>query len=91
MAEIEAELLRHEAVERVAVVGVPDERLGEVGVAFIVRRAGHSPDTQALHEWSRERLANYKVPRRFLFVDTLPMNASGKVLKHLLREAAQVP
>ena len=90
-AEIEAELLRHEAVERVAVVGVPDERLGEVGVAFIVRRAGHSPDTQALHEWSRERLANYKVPRRFLFVDTLPMNASGKVLKHLLREAAQVP
>jgi acyl-CoA synthetase (AMP-forming)/AMP-acid ligase II len=90
-AEIEAVLSQHEAVERIAVVGVPDERLGEVGVAFIVRRAGHSPDAQALHDWSRERLANYKVPRRFLFVDALPMNASGKVLKHQLRAAAQVP
>jgi acyl-CoA synthetase (AMP-forming)/AMP-acid ligase II len=90
-AEIEAVLSQHEAVERVAVVGVADERLGEVGVAFIVRRAGHAPDTQALHDWSRERLANYKVPRRFLFVDALPMNASGKVLKHPLRAAAQAP
>ena len=86
-AEIENALLGHDGVAQVAVVGMPDERLGEVGCAFVVPRAGH--DGAALAEtlvpWARERMANYKVPRRVEVVDALPLNASGKVLKTELR------
>ncbi len=85
-AEIESVLLRHEAIAQVAVVGAPDERLGEVGVAFVVPRAGAVVDEEAVIAWSRERIANYKVPRRVIVVDALPMNATGKVLKYRLRE-----
>jgi acyl-CoA synthetase (AMP-forming)/AMP-acid ligase II len=87
-AEVEAALARHPAVGQVAVVGVPDERLGEVGHAFVVPRAGASPDTAELEAWSRRELANFKVPRRFTVVDALPSNASGKVLKDELRGVA---
>ncbi|HEY5240179.1 MAG TPA: AMP-binding protein, partial [Polyangiaceae bacterium] len=86
-AEIESVLLRHEAIAHVAVVGAPDERLGEVGVAFVVPRAGAVVDEQAVIAWSRERIANFKVPRRVIVVDALPMNATGKVLKYRLRES----
>jgi acyl-CoA synthetase (AMP-forming)/AMP-acid ligase II len=84
-AEIEGELLTHPAIAQVAVVGAPDERMGEVGVAFVVPRAGATVDPDAVIAWSRERMANYKVPRRVEVVDALPLNASGKVLKFELR------
>jgi acyl-CoA synthetase (AMP-forming)/AMP-acid ligase II len=87
-AEIESVLSRHEAIAHVAVVGAPDERLGEVGVAFVVLRPGARLDEPSLVAWSRERMANYKVPRRVLVVEDLPTNASGKVLKYRLREMA---
>ena len=84
-AEIENTLLRHPAIAQVAVVGAPDERLGEVGVAFVVPRPGATIDLPELCAWSREHMANYKVPRRFEVIDALPLNASGKVLKGELR------
>ncbi|MGZ4139519.1 MAG: FadD3 family acyl-CoA ligase [Actinomycetota bacterium] len=88
-AEIENELLRHEGIAQVAVVGAPDERLGEVGVAFVVPRAGVALDTDQVITWARDQLANYKVPRKIELMDALPMNASGKVLKYELRERAR--
>lgn len=84
-AEIEGVLLSHPAVAQVAVVGAPDERLGEVGVAFVVPRVGAAVTPEALLAFSRERMANYKVPRRFECVEALPLNATGKVLKYQLR------
>ena len=88
-AEIESVLLRHEAIAQAAVVGAPDERLGEVGIAFVLPRAGHRIDEDALIAWCRERMANYKVPRRVVTVDALPTNTTGKVLKYQLRERAR--
>ena len=88
-AEIESVLSRHDAIARVAVIGTPDNRLGEVGVAFVVLRPGARLDESSLVDWSRERMANYKVPRRFVMVSDLPSNATGKVLKHALREQAR--
>jgi acyl-CoA synthetase (AMP-forming)/AMP-acid ligase II len=87
-AEIENLLLANDELSQVAIVGVPDERMGEVGVAFVVPRSGSTVDPVALIAWSREHMANYKVPRRVEVVDELPMNASGKVLKRELRERA---
>ncbi|HTZ08863.1 MAG TPA: AMP-binding protein, partial [Acidimicrobiales bacterium] len=87
-AEIEGALLGHPAVAQVAVVGVPDERLGEVGCAFVVPRPGAAEGAALPDElvaWARERMANYKVPRRVEVVASLPLNASGKVLKTELR------
>lgn len=82
-AEIEGLLLNHSAVSQVAVLGVPDERLGQVGKAFVVP---NSPiDAQDLIDWCRERLAGFKVPRSVEFVQALPVNATGKVVKDLLR------
>ena len=85
-AEIEQLLARHPAVSQVAIVGVPDERLGEIGAAFLVATDGHQPDHSALHDWCRQEMANYKVPKHFIWVDALPLNAAGKVLKTTLRE-----
>ena len=85
-AEIERILQRHAAIAQVAVVGAPDERLGEVPSAFVVLRTGASLDAATLIAWSRENMANYKVPRTVHFVEALPMNATGKVLKQKLRE-----
>jgi HIP---CoA ligase len=73
-------------VSQAAVVGIADDRLGEVGRAFVIPRAGATVDTDELIVWARERMANYKVPRRIDVVDALPLNASGKVLKYVLRE-----
>jgi acyl-CoA synthetase (AMP-forming)/AMP-acid ligase II len=84
-AEIENAILADDSVAQVAVVGVPDERLGEVGVAFVVPKPGKTVEPDALIAWCRERMANYKVPRRVEVVDALPLNASGKVLKYELR------
>jgi acyl-CoA synthetase (AMP-forming)/AMP-acid ligase II len=73
-------------IAAVAVVGVPDERLGEVGMAFVVPATGHTVDPDEVIAWSRENMANFKVPRHVELVDALPLNASGKVLKYELAE-----
>ena len=88
-AEIERMMAAHPAIAQVAVIGVPDERLGEVGKAFIVPRPGQAIDPTALIAWCREKMANYKVPRYVQAVAALPLNASGKVLKYQLRENAR--
>jgi acyl-CoA synthetase (AMP-forming)/AMP-acid ligase II len=84
-AEIERVLGLHRSVAEVAVIGVPDERLGEVGKAFVVRRDPATFGLDDLVAFARERLANYKVPRHWEVVDSLPHNASGKVRKFMLR------
>jgi acyl-CoA synthetase (AMP-forming)/AMP-acid ligase II len=85
-AEVEQVLARLDGVAESAVVGVPDGRLGEVGRAYIVTRAGWALDETAVLGFCRGRLANYKVPRQVEFRDALPRNPSGKVLKRLLRD-----
>ena len=84
-AEIEGIMLKNEALANVAVIGVPDERLGEVGHAFAVLKPGVSMTSEELWAWCRENMANYKVPRKIQFLPSLPLNASGKVLKNELR------
>jgi len=84
-AEIENQLLQHKHVAQVAVIGMPDERMGEVCAAFVVPTPNSGINDASLIAWSREHMANYKVPRRVIFTDTLPLNASGKVLKTTLR------
>ncbi len=84
-AEIEQVLVRHDAVSEAAVIGVPDERMGEVGRAFVVVRTGEQVTPEELISFCRERLANYKVPRSVELVAALPKNATGKVTKNALR------
>jgi acyl-CoA synthetase (AMP-forming)/AMP-acid ligase II len=86
-AEVEQSLARLEGVADVAVVGVPDERMGEVGKAFVVTADGASLSADDVTGFAKERLANFKVPRQVAFVDALPRNLSGKVLKTELRDA----
>ncbi|KDE99354.1 fatty acid--CoA ligase [Mycolicibacterium aromaticivorans JS19b1 = JCM 16368] len=85
-AEIEQVLARLDGVADAAVIGVPDERLGEVGRAFIVRRPGNDLDEQAVIDYTRKHLANFKTPRSVVFVEALPRNPGGKVVKPTLRE-----
>jgi acyl-CoA synthetase (AMP-forming)/AMP-acid ligase II len=99
-AEIEAMLRGHAGVAQVAVIGVPDERMGEVGCAFVVptpeyrEKSGDANAAKALGndimQWARDQMANYKVPRSVVVVDALPVNAGGKVLKRELRERHSV-
>lgn len=83
--EVEQALLAHPGVARVAVVGVPDERRGEVGLAFVVRRPGVPVDEVALLEHCRERLARFKVPAEVRFTEELPHAALEKVRRSALR------
>jgi fatty-acyl-CoA synthase len=85
-AEIENVLHEHEAVSEAAVVGVPDERWGEVGVAFVVPAEGRGVTAEEVLAFLRSRLARYKVPRDVRFVDALPRNAMNKVAKDELLE-----
>ncbi|MDB4943393.1 MAG: O-succinylbenzoic acid--CoA ligase [Labilithrix sp.] len=87
-AEVENALEQHPDVSEVAVVGVPDPEWGERVRAFVVLRPGAAADEAALKAFARERLAGPKVPREYVFVDALPRNPTGKVLKRELRERA---
>ena len=87
-AEIEGFLMEHPAVAQAAVIGVPDERMGQVGKAFVVSHG--SLTSEELIGWSRERMAGYKVPRYVEFLTVLPTNATGKVMKNELEAAERV-
>ena len=84
-AEVEQALARLEGVADVAVIGVPDERMGEIGKAYVVRAEGATLTEDDVLAFAKERLANFKVPRLVEFADALPRNLSGKVLKTELR------
>ncbi len=87
-AEIENLIFSHEDVAQVAVIGIPDDRMGEVGMAFVVPHAGKELTAEAMASWCRDHMANYKVPRRISIERELPQTASGKVMKYVLRERA---
>jgi acyl-CoA synthetase (AMP-forming)/AMP-acid ligase II len=86
-AEIENALLRHPGIAQAAVIGIADDRLGEVGMAFVVTGTPGLTGTDII-EWCRDQMANYKVPRAVELVEELPVNATGKVLKDVLRARA---
>jgi acyl-CoA synthetase (AMP-forming)/AMP-acid ligase II len=90
-AEVEAALLAHPAVLEAAVVAAPHERLGEDVHAFLVLRSDESADPAAIGSFLDERLADFKIPRGYTFVDSLPRNAAGKVLKAMLRDRVATP
>ena len=90
-AEVEDVLFAHPAIAEAAIVGVPDERWGERVVAVIVRRSGSAVTADEVIAFCRERLAKYKSPREVVFIDVLPRNAAGKVLKRQLREQVRPP
>jgi long-chain acyl-CoA synthetase len=86
--EVEEVLYAHPDVLEAAVVGIPDETLGEEVAALVVPRPGSSPDADELQAWVKERVAGYKYPRRVLFVDDLPKGPTGKVLKRAIDTSA---
>jgi acyl-CoA synthetase (AMP-forming)/AMP-acid ligase II len=90
-AEIEKIMCGNPAYAQVAVVGVPDERLGEVGLAYVVPRRDAAVTPEGVITWCREAMANYKVPRHVRVVTELPTSSLGKVLKYKLREMAKAP
>ena len=85
-AEIEAVIAAHPAVVDVAVISLPDDRWGEAVVAVVRLAVGVTADAELLEQFSRDQLAPYKVPKRWVFTDELPRTASGKVQKFLLRD-----
>lgn len=89
--EIETALYTHPAVQQCAVVGVPDEKWGEVGVAFVVLKPGTDATEQELLEHARSRLARYKVPKRVELRASLPLSPAGKILKRELKPQRQEP
>jgi acyl-CoA synthetase (AMP-forming)/AMP-acid ligase II len=84
-AEIEAVLLEHPDITQVAVVGMFDDRMGELGVAFVVAKASTTPDPDEILRWAWSKMAKFKLSRVEL-IDALPLNPSGKVMKFKLRE-----
>lgn len=85
-AEIEKQMTGLPGIHQSAIVGIPDQRLGEVGHAFIVRSAGSTITAEEVIAWSKANLANYKAPRGVTFLDQLPMNSTGKVIKYALKD-----
>lgn len=88
-AEVESALTEHPAIREAAVVGLPHDTLGEMVSAFVVLRPGNRADDGELQTFLKGRLAGYKVPRKFVFVEELPRNPMGKVLKKDLRARYQ--
>ena len=84
--EVESALLEHPDLADVAVIGIPDRKWGEAVLAVCVARGGARPSAEELIAFCRERIGGYKIPRHYEFVEALPRNASGKVLKRVLRE-----
>ena len=89
--EVEEVLLLHPAIREVAVIGVPDADWGESVLAAVVKKEGHIPDEKELDLFCLEHIARFKRPKRYVFVDELPKNATGKVLKRELRERFSPP
>lgn len=87
--EVEQALVSHPAVGEAAVVGTPDDRWGEVPIAFLTLRGTDRPDPEELRTFLRDRLAHFKVPKRFEVVDELPKTGTGKIKKFALRDAAK--
>ncbi|KGJ08609.1 acyl-CoA synthetase [Paracoccus versutus] len=86
--EVEAALREHPAVREAAVIGIPDDRWGEVGRAYVIAAPGHDPQAEDLGRHCQALIARYKVPKEFVFVSDLPRTGSGKVMKHILRREA---
>lgn len=84
-AEIERQMGGLPGIKSCAVIGIPDQRLGEVGHAFIVPQPGAGVTADDIIRWSKANLANYKVPRGVTFLESLPMNSTGKIVKYALR------
>ena len=85
-AEVENELMKHPAVDVVAVIGIPDEKWGEALLASIIKKPGVDIEGDELIEFLRDKLAGFKIPRRYAFVDSFPRNATGKILKREMRK-----
>ena len=85
--EVEEVMIKHPAVSLVAVVGVPHEQLGEEVKAFVVLKPGQSIPQADLFAWTKQHLASYKCPRHIAFVSSLPITATGKILKKELKKA----
>jgi len=86
--EVEETLYQFPGVKEASVIGVPDARKGEQPLAFVVANEGVALDEKAILQFLRSKLADYKVPRRVVFLEALPRNATGKVVKTTLREMA---
>ena len=87
-AEIENILCDHPAISQAAVIGIADDRMGEVAKAFIVLKPSQSLDADTLMQWCKNNMANYKVPREIEFTQDLPTNAAGKVMKYVLKDGS---
>lgn len=87
-AEVESALEQHPEILEAVVIGIPDQKWGEVGCAFLHVREGYTLDVKALHDFSRKHLAPYKTPKQFTVMDDFPRTAAGKVKKNELRKIA---
>ena len=85
-AEVESAMYGHPSIAEVAVIAVPDDKWGEAVKAIVVAKPGATQDAQAILDFTRTRIAGYKMPKSIDFVDALPRNATGKVLKRELRK-----
>jgi long-chain acyl-CoA synthetase len=86
--EVEEVIHQFPGVKETAVIGIPDARKGEQPLAYIAPADGVTLDEKALHQFLRQKLADYKVPKQIVFISALPRNATGKILKTVLREEA---